>query len=112
MLATNFPDKEPWQFRLLRVLLFFVPRANPDIEKLYPRVREWVLELSDDGWPKREIGLDSDGRPLFSTPNERNTGFWTDMAATQFKPSEVREISSAEFDRLWALSLQPSGTRI
>lgn len=91
-----------WRVRLIKVLLFFVPRANPDVERLYPLVREWALELSEDGWPQREIGLDSSGRPLFATPNERNTGYWTDMGQKQFLASELRPITPDEFARLWS----------
>lgn len=102
--ATTWRQEEmnPWQVRVIRAVLFFIPRANPDIEQLYPLVKQWALEVSDDGWPKREVGLDADGKPLFRTPNDRNTGFWTDMTARQFERSELAEMSSQDFDRLWS----------
>ena len=90
-----------WKVRLIKKILFFIPRSNPDTEKLYPQVRTWALELSDEGWPQREIGLNNDGEPLFCTPNSRNTGFWTDMAAKTFEPSELGTLSDQEFERLW-----------
>ena len=102
--ATNFTDQtiSDWRLRPLKAILFFVPRANPDIEPLYPQVKAWALELADDGWPQREIGLDSSGNPLFRAPNERNTGFWPDMAAMQFNLAELQQLSEAEFNSLWA----------
>jgi hypothetical protein len=103
-LATNFTEKEMrhWKIRLIKALLFFVPRANPDTEKLYPRVRAWALELSDEGWPQREIGIDSEGVPLFGAPDSRNTGFWTDMGAKQFDRGELGELTGSEFKHLWS----------
>ena len=102
--ATNFTEKmmTDWRVRLLKAVLFFVPRANPDHERLYPKVRSWALELSDDGWPQREIGLDFQGQPLFGAPNDRNTGFWPDMAIQQFNPSELEPMSEESFNTLWA----------
>ena len=101
--ATDFSaeDLNDWRVRLLKAVLFFIPRANPDIERLYPQVKQWVLELSDDGWPQREIALAESGNVLFRTPNHRNTGFWTDMAHKQFKQEELRAISAEEFQSLW-----------
>jgi hypothetical protein len=106
--ATNFTDEllNNWRVRFLKVLLFFVPRANPDVERYYPLVKEWALELSDDGWPQREVGLDKAGAPIFATPDDRNTGFWTDMARTQFLRDELRLISAEEFERLWSNASQ------
>jgi hypothetical protein len=65
--ATDFTDQmmSDWRDRLLKIIFFFVPRANPDNELLYPRVRSWALEIDEDGWPQREVGLDSTGKPLF-----------------------------------------------
>jgi hypothetical protein len=102
-LATDFTVAElrHWKVRLVKALLFFVPRANPDIEILYPHVKRWALELSEDGWPQREVGLDDCGTTLFRTPNDRNTGFWTDMARRRFERTELQEISATEFERLW-----------
>jgi len=90
-----------WRVRLFKSVLFFIPRANPDTECLYPQVKQWVLELSDDGWPQREIALDASGNVLFRTPNDRNTGFWPDMARKQFKEDELQVISADEFHSLW-----------
>ena len=101
--ATDFTEEtlSDWRTRLLGVLLFFVPRANPDNEPLYPKVRAWALELSEDGWPQREVALDAHGKPLFCAPNDRNTGFWPDMAIHQFSMSDLEPISPETFNAWW-----------
>lgn len=102
--ATDWDERlaKSWSNRLLRALFFFIPRANLDVETHYPLVKEWVLELSDEGWPQREVALDAQGKPLFCTPNSRNAGFWTD-APRQFTPMDLRAITAEEFDSLWAI---------
>lgn len=100
--ATDFSGTEDSWFRgVIKSLLFFIPRANPDVERLLPDVKAWALELSDDGWPEREIGISSSGEVLFRLPDDRNTGFWTDMARKQFSASELKPLSKEEFDKLW-----------
>ena len=91
-----------WRVRILKVALFFIPRANPDNEHLYPKVRSWALELDEQGWPQREVGLDATGKPLFAAPDDRNTGFWPDMAHKQFDLSELQMITAGDFDQLWS----------
>jgi hypothetical protein len=102
--ATTFtePMMRSLPVRIIRSVLFFVPSANPDVEKLYPRVKKWILEVSEDGWPQREIGLDENALPLFRLPNERNSGFWTDMARTKFMRSDLVLIDADEFEKCWA----------
>ena len=98
--GTNWPTKEPWQVRLLRALLWFVPRANPDNEPLYPQLRRWALELDDGGKPLREVGLGEGDVVLFRAPDERNFGFWTDSA--EAVPGEyLLPLDQQEFESLW-----------
>lgn len=101
--ATDFTEAmmRDWRVRLVKALLFFIPRANPDNEAFYPQVKAWALELDEEGWPLREVGLDSMGNPLFGSPDARNTGFWPDMAIQQFRKDELQPISEAEFNALW-----------
>lgn len=87
--------------KLIGLLLFFLPRANPDNEKLYPKVRKWLLELNDEGWPQREIALDDASQILFCSPNERNTGMWTDMGIKKFETSELEQIEKSYFEECW-----------
>lgn len=106
--ATDFSGTEDsWLRGVIKSLLFFIPRANPDVERLFPHVKAWAIELSDDGWPEREIGISSSGKVLFCLPDDRNTGFWTDMARKQFLVSELKPLSKEEFDKLWS-ELTPS----
>ncbi|MGO4549597.1 hypothetical protein AB4059_00615 [Lysobacter sp. 2RAF19] len=103
-IATDFTEGEmtDWRVRVIKAILFFVPRANPDNECLYPQVRFWALELDEDGWPQREVGLDASRMPLFRAPDERNTGFWPDMAHTQFTKAELEAISENTFEEFWS----------
>jgi hypothetical protein len=97
--ATNFgPD--PWQVRVLRLLLFFIPKANPDNEKLYRFVKKWYLELNDANVPVREIGLGEQGEPLLAAPDQRNYGFWTD-SSEPIDTEWLQPISAEEFHRAW-----------
>lgn len=43
-LATGWDEKEMNSLgvRLVKAILFFIPRANPDQEKLYPEVAKWL----------------------------------------------------------------------
>ncbi len=97
--ATNFTPPG-WQVRLIRTLLFFLPPANPDHESLYPRVSRWLLEVDEDGYPFREIGLDESGNPLFGAPDERNFGFFTDSDA-KFSKADLQLVERAEFEKHW-----------
>jgi len=92
---------DDWRVRLTRALLWFVPRANPDHEPLYPRVRRWLLEVDDSGRPSREIGLDDRGTPLFGAPDKRNAGFFTDSDVT-FLRTDLAPADGAEFESLWS----------
>jgi hypothetical protein len=101
--ATDFTDKllSDWRVRLIKTILFFLPRANPDNERFYPRVKSWALELDESGWPQREIGLDASGTPLFGAPDARNTGFWPDMARRKFAATELQPMTQEILDALW-----------
>src|SRR3954468_24718302 len=58
-----------WKVRITRAIVWFLPRASPDHERLYPRVKKWLLEIDEAGLPSREIGLADDGTPLFTASN-------------------------------------------
>jgi len=106
--ATDWSEEEmnDWRGRVIKALLFFIPRANPDIEKLYPLASTWLIEVDDDGWPQREIALDKNNNVLFCSPNERNRGFWTDMGSWQFAKSELAPIKPEQFEELWVKGMQ------
>ena len=100
-LATPMPPDD-WRVRTLRMLLWFIPRSNPDNEQLYPRVAHWLLEVNDDGRASREIGLDASGLPLFRAPDRRNFGFFTDSDVT-FSRADLTAVEQAELEKLWSL---------
>jgi hypothetical protein len=89
-----------WRERLAYLVLWFIPRANPDNEPLYPRVARWLLELDESGQAVREIGIDASGAPLFSAPNKRNFGFFTD-SSEKFSAADLVPIDEDEFQNLW-----------
>jgi hypothetical protein len=100
-LSTRFPEREPWQVRVLRAVLWFIPRASPDNERLYSRVRSWAIEIDAAGKPIREVGVDQSGAALFRAPDDRNHGFWTDSPMT-FTLSDLDSMSESEFEQLWS----------
>ena len=97
--CTDFgPDD--WKTKALKSALFFIPRACPDHEPLYPRVRKWYVEVDESGSAHREVGVDSEGRPLFAAPDNRNSGFWTDSPKI-FVGGELAPVEASEFERLF-----------
>jgi hypothetical protein len=105
--ATDWSEKTPWQVRLLRCLLFFIPEANPGYEKKMYLIKEWYVEFENDGTPYREIAIDAEGKPLFAGPSEENYGFWldTNMTYPDFGGDPIEE---SEFERVWEASVMTS----
>jgi len=99
-LATSFPAKRSFGEKLLRAVLFFIPRAIPDYEPKLHLVREWVVECDESGEPWREVGLDASGEPVVSGPDDRNYGFWCDTNARQ-EDLKGESISKEEFEEQW-----------
>jgi hypothetical protein len=93
-------DFQDWRARFLRAVLFFIPNANPDHEKLYPEVSEWLLEIDEKGRPNREIGLDSKGQSLLAAPDEKNFGLWTDSPSI-LDPQQYDQVTKEEFEEKW-----------
>jgi hypothetical protein len=98
--ATDFAPHD-WKARLVGITLWFMPRANPDFEPLFPQVRKWLVEIDESGRALREIAVGSEGTPLFAAPDERNFGFWTDSSKV-FSRSELAPLSALEFEELWS----------
>jgi hypothetical protein len=105
--ATDFapPNRKA---QLIRVALWFMPRANPDFEPLFPQVRKWLVEIDESGRAQREVALGADGTPLFAAPDARNLGFWTDSDKT-FAKSELASLSALEFEQLWSRACTGAG---
>jgi hypothetical protein len=101
--ATDWSEEmmNNWKAKIIKALLFFIPRANPDNEKFYPLISMWLVEIDDNGWPKREVALDKNNQVLFCSPDQKNTGFWTDMAIQQFTKSELIPVDQDYFEQCW-----------
>lgn len=105
-MATNWPEKEPWQIRLIRMVFFFIPRANPGYDSKMYLVEKWLIEfLEEDGnlVPWREIALDAKDNIVFAGPDKRNYGFWLDTDM-KFEDFEGKLINKDEFESYWSLS--------
>ena len=103
---SEWPRKESWQFRLISVLLFFIPRANPDYDSKMYLVKSWLIEFKDingELLPCREIALDADGKPIFSRPDRRNYGFWLDTNM-KYQDFDGDLIEKEEFEHYWIMS--------
>lgn len=97
-LATDF-QKEKHSGLFTRI----IDRLDPNPDYQYQLVREWLIEFGDDDLPFPEIGLNENGRPIFTGPDDRNYGFWldTNMKYDGFK-GEV--VSPEIFEALWVES--------
>jgi len=99
--GTNFEAYEPFIVKFLRVVLFFIPEANPGYRGKMHLVKEWLIEFDEKNGPWREIGLDNNGEIILAGPDEKNYGFWLDQDMT-INDFEGEEISEQEFEKAWA----------
>lgn len=97
--ATDW-NPERWATKAIKALLFFIPRANKDNEALYPFVRKWLVEVNENGEASREIGLDKNDKTLFTAPNSRNSGYWTDNPKI-FTSTDLQPVEKEYFENLW-----------
>ncbi|MCF6318931.1 MAG: hypothetical protein L3J83_06595 [Proteobacteria bacterium] len=102
-IGTEFKQKKSVLIRFIKLLLFFVPVANPDYESKIHLVKEWLIEFDENDQPFREIGINKDGDVVISGPNERDYGYWldTNMRYSDFKGTPV---SKKKFEALWEKS--------
>ncbi len=93
-----------WQ-KIIGIILFFIPKANPDYDHLIDDVFEWLIEIDpEDSLPIKEIGIGENGDTLFIMPWLDNYGFWTDntISADYFKNNfKAIEIDESEFEKRW-----------
>ena len=89
------------------ILTTIIPKANPDFDDKINKVQYWLVECDNDtGIPKREIGLDKEGRVILKMPFKDNYGLWTDnnLLLNDFKEHfVVSEISKDSFEQSWEL---------
>ena len=105
-LATDWPEKQPWQVKVLKSILFFIPKANPGYDSKMHLVKNWLIEFveeDDDFIPWREIALDSVGNILFAGPDKINYGFWLDTNM-KYEDFKGEPIDKDEFEKHWKQS--------
>ena len=99
-LAADWSEKS-FLVKLISQILFFIPKANHDIEHLFPEISKWLIEIDEmGGIVHREIAFDSNGNVLFCAPNERNMGYWTD-SSYRFRKDELDKVSQEYFEDMW-----------
>lgn len=92
---------------LWKILVFFIPEANPDFDHLYDFVETWYIEYdetSENDGVCREVGRDAFGRIIIKTPDDRNYGYWNDtnMGIGDFiEQMHAEFISQEEFESAW-----------
>lgn len=91
--------------KIINLILFFIPKANPEYDELIEDVTEWQLEIDPiDKLPKREIGKDINGNVILILPWRNNYGFWTDEDITidYFRDHfKAENIDKNTFDKNW-----------
>ena len=105
-MATDWSEKEPWQVKVIKTILFFIPRANPGYDSKMHLVKKWLIEFDEEDGellPWREIALDYNGTPLFAGPDKRNYGYWLDTGM-KYEDFEGEQISKGEFEKMWKLT--------
>jgi hypothetical protein len=93
--------------KILKKLLYFIfPVANPDFEKVFDYVSEWLLEFEDEkNIPVREIGINKEGAVIAKMPFNDNYGYWTDNSLSYedfIVRFETTEITQGYFESQWA----------
>jgi hypothetical protein len=92
---------------LLGFLTAIIPKANPDFEDKIDEVQNWLIECDNEtGIPKREIGLDKEGRVILKMPFKSNYGYWTDnhlLLKDFYELFKATEISKEIFDWKWEM---------
>jgi len=105
-------DKQTSKESLLKktfvnILTKILPKANPDFEDKINEVKWWLVEFDrENGKPKREIGMDKEGRVILKMPFKDNYGFWIDsnLSLNDIKNfCIVSEISKKSFEYNWEL---------
>lgn len=105
-MATDWSEKEPWQVKVIKTILFFIPKANPGYDSKMHLVKKWFIEFVEEEGelkPWREIALDTMGKVVFAGPDKKNYGFWLD-ANMKYEDFQGDPIDKEEFERYWSIS--------
>ena len=89
--------------------LFFIPKANPDFEKVYDDVLIWFIEYdTENNYTNREVGTNKDGVVICKGPYGKNLGFWTDedLTLSDYESHfSISYIEQEEFESRWNQSI-------
>ncbi len=103
--TAEFKKRNRFWPTVIKTILFFIPRANPEYDDLIGDVAEWQLEIDpSDMLPTREIGKGVNGKIILIMPWRDNYGYWTDNNITldYFKDHfKALNIDKSEFDKNW-----------
>ena len=102
--STSWPKEEPIKVKLLQKLFWFIPNPNRENEKKFYLLNEWYIEFDNDGYPVREIGIDTSGHPILASDVlDGSFGYWldTNMKYTDFLDGESSVIDKEEFMNMW-----------
>jgi hypothetical protein len=92
---------------LVGILTKIIPKANPDFDDKIDEVQFWLVECDNEtGIPKRELGLDIEGRVILKMPFKDNYGYWTDnnLLLNDFKEHfKTFEVSKEIFEWKWEM---------
>lgn len=95
-------EKEHW---VLRILLCWLPKQNPDFDFTGKHVAYWYVKLNEGDFVVQEMGFDGSGPIIFKSPYGDNYGYWSDIDGINSGYIENvfdREaLSEEEFNRAW-----------
>ena len=98
--ATGFPEKEDFIVKIIKLILFFIPEANPSYKKKLHLVKEWLIEFGEEGFPQREIGIGESGAPVLAGPTSNDYGFWLDQDV-EYSNFKEEQITKEYFEQKW-----------
>jgi|SRR5882672_6684389 len=65
----------------VKLLMFWIPNANPHFENKFSKVHYFWLEIDSSGQVCREIGFSQAGVPLTVAPVGKNHGIFSDLGS-------------------------------
>lgn len=69
----------------------------------YSIVTRWLVEIDETGRPRREVGLNRDGNPLYRAPTSSERGLFTDSNVS-FGTDWGTAVTSDQFEAMWTRS--------
>ena len=91
---------EPFLKILIRFLTFILPHPPPNHEGLWHQAVTWHLEIDDEGWPIREIGLDPQQRVVVVGSFDDDWSYFL-IDNGPFNAAEYTQVTPQQFWREW-----------